>query len=238
MGAAVLAFPGTLDAAEIAERREAIRAVAESAGMQDAAQQRKLFLYLAERAAAGVEAAADEYSVATRVLGRPLDFDPVADAGVRQLKRRLGQRLEEYYAGEGKRSRMRLVAGRGLCLRFVRVKVVTGVAVVPPRVFAAGAPEEMAHGLLVAGLAETPWLRVCSAPAGLSGDEYFVAGEMLEAGRGEWLWCLRLGESGTGAVVFSSVNILRAEQLREDVGVVVTKVQEQLARRAGAEAGT
>ncbi len=235
MGNAELVFPIAIEAAELAERRTAVREVAESAGMSEAVQQKKLFLYLAERAVAGVEEAADEHFVATRVLGRPLDFDPGGDAGVRQLKRRLGQRLEEYYSGEGKRSRLRLVAGRGLCLRFVRVNAVTGVVVVPPRESPPGTPLEMALGLLVAELAETPELRVTLGPPGRRGYAYFVEGELLDAGSGEWLWILRFGDCRTGAVVFSSVSPLRIRHLRVDVRVGADRVREQLARMGAGE---
>lgn len=53
------------------------------------------------------------YTIAVEALGRPDDFDPVADPIVRVEAGRLRRAIEGYYAGEGTRDPVRIIVPRG-----------------------------------------------------------------------------------------------------------------------------
>jgi hypothetical protein len=61
----------------------------------------KLLQFLAQHTLNSPEDHLKEYEIATQVFGRPSDFDPQADSGVRVQVGRLRTKLAEYYQSEG-----------------------------------------------------------------------------------------------------------------------------------------
>jgi len=59
-----------------------------------------------------------EKEIGETVLGRR-DFDPQTDSLVRKEMRRLREKVQQYYAREGARDRVRLISGGGYLFRFV-----------------------------------------------------------------------------------------------------------------------
>jgi tetratricopeptide (TPR) repeat protein len=69
-------------------------------------QHQRLLRHVVEHTLAGNTAALKESVLAFEVFQRPIDFDPARDTIVRVEARRLRQRLERYYAGEGAATRL------------------------------------------------------------------------------------------------------------------------------------
>lgn len=93
--------------AGLGQLRQMAQAVAESATFKRSDQLCRFLLYLAERSDAGELDELSEKAIGERVFGRK-DFDPRIDTIVRVQARRLRQKLEEYYSGEGQASKQRL----------------------------------------------------------------------------------------------------------------------------------
>lgn len=74
---------------------------------------RALLRYLHEQHAAGRAHEVTEYEIATRVLGRSADFSPETDSSVRTRMLALRKKLDEYYAGEGSGSDLRVEVPKG-----------------------------------------------------------------------------------------------------------------------------
>ncbi|HZQ52861.1 MAG TPA: helix-turn-helix domain-containing protein [Bryobacteraceae bacterium] len=87
-----------------------IRRVLESHAFEKTPVLRSLLVFLWEHR----EETVSEYAIATRALGRSSDFDPQIDATVRVQISRLRQRLERFYASEGKDCPERLVIPLGV----------------------------------------------------------------------------------------------------------------------------
>ena len=81
---------------------EQLGCILSSAAFQGAERSRKLLSFLVERTARGQADEIKEYTLGTEVLGRSESFDPRTDPIVRAEASRLRQRLELYYATEGR----------------------------------------------------------------------------------------------------------------------------------------
>ena len=69
--------------------------------------------FVVEETLAGRQHQIKGYTVATKVFGRPADFDPVADPIVRIQAARLRRRLDSYYAEEDRGDRLRIRVPKG-----------------------------------------------------------------------------------------------------------------------------
>lgn len=77
-------------------------------GLSRSPQLAKFLNYIVRAKLTGDEASIKAYSIAVDVFGRPPSFDPQSDPIVRVQARRLRALLEEYYAGEGSGSPVRI----------------------------------------------------------------------------------------------------------------------------------
>ena len=110
----ITGYPPPVIAAEL-ERVLGSKAFAQSR------RQQQLLRYLVNSAASGQRPVLKETVVAVEVFGRALDrFDPRTDNVVRVEARRLRQRLERYYAGEGRHAALRFELPVGSYLPLLR----------------------------------------------------------------------------------------------------------------------
>ncbi len=84
------------------ERRDLVSRILVSPHFAKAAQLRELLLYLTEKTISTPAADVSEQEIGFRVLGRRQDYDPQADNIVRVQIRRLRQKLDEYFASDGR----------------------------------------------------------------------------------------------------------------------------------------
>lgn len=93
--------------------RECLDRVIDSEGMRSAPQLARFLRFVVEETLGGRAAELKGYTIATRALGRPDDFDPQIDPIVRVEAMRLRRVLDGYYAKEGKRDCVRIRIPRG-----------------------------------------------------------------------------------------------------------------------------
>jgi len=74
----------------------------------------KLLEHIAERHFLGEDEQVSEYSIATEILGRPVDFDPTQDAIARVEIHRLRKKLKEHYAAEGAHQPLKIIIPPGM----------------------------------------------------------------------------------------------------------------------------
>jgi hypothetical protein len=74
---------------------------------------KRLLSYLCERAAEADPQPASEYELAVSALNRPTDFDPRIDPIVRVSMANVRERLQAFFAAEGKSERLRLTIPKG-----------------------------------------------------------------------------------------------------------------------------
>ena len=80
---------------------------------------RRLLSYLAGRSLNGATDELKEYVIGVEVFGKPPSYDPQKDASVRVQIRRLRDKIEDYYRGEGADAPLRVVLPKGhFILRF------------------------------------------------------------------------------------------------------------------------
>jgi hypothetical protein len=84
------------------EKRAQLARVLISTPLQNAPMLQKLLQFLGTRATEGSSEDLNEWVIATRVFGRPKEFDATTDTTVRTAVYRLRSKLREYFAGEGK----------------------------------------------------------------------------------------------------------------------------------------
>jgi len=84
-----------------------------SHSLANAPSQREFLRFVIAETMAGRGRDLKEYVIGVAVLGRPDSFDPRTDASVRVAARRLRQKIDEYYAGEGQADEVRLALERG-----------------------------------------------------------------------------------------------------------------------------
>lgn len=92
---------GTVDGISAGEIGAALERVLAARPLNAAPQAAAMLRHVVAETLAGRGAAIKAYSIGVDALGRPKDFDPQTDPGVRVLARSLRQSLTEYYAGEG-----------------------------------------------------------------------------------------------------------------------------------------
>ena len=83
-------------------RRALVARVVASPGFAKASHLRNLLLYLSEKAISEPGGEVSEQEIGSRVLGRRPDYDPQADNIVRVQIRHVRQKLDEYFAGDGR----------------------------------------------------------------------------------------------------------------------------------------
>jgi hypothetical protein len=95
------------------ERWELVTRMVASHHFGKGVQLRELLLYLGKRAIVSPDEDVSEREIGSRVLGRRPDYDPQADNIVRVQIRRLRQKLDEYYAGDGRNERVVISIPKG-----------------------------------------------------------------------------------------------------------------------------
>ncbi|WP_046866415.1 tetratricopeptide repeat protein [Microvirga massiliensis] len=95
------------------EIRSALQRVTLSEAFRNTPQLVSFLTFVVERSLAGEAQEIKGYTIATRALGRPPDFDPQTDPIVRVEAGRLRRALDLYYAGSGKGDPVRIRIPRG-----------------------------------------------------------------------------------------------------------------------------
>ncbi len=98
--------------------RAHLQRILTSATFARAEQLRRLLAWLGERSLSPEALPPAEKEIGEIVLGRK-DFDPQTDSVVRKEMRRLREKMQQYYATEGARERVRIVSTGGYRFRFV-----------------------------------------------------------------------------------------------------------------------
>lgn len=96
-----------------AEKRAELEAVLQSREFYRASTLAKLLQYLCEKSTTGHTVEIKEFSIATEVFGKDLDFGQKRDSFVRVAVHRLRRKLEHYYETEGAAHRVRIVIKPG-----------------------------------------------------------------------------------------------------------------------------
>jgi hypothetical protein len=96
-----------------AEKQQALDLVLRSQVLARADQLRKFLRYICEMEDAGRADEITEYSIGTEALGRPRDYSPAADSGVRGRAHDLRQKLEQFYEVENPHARIRIGLRKG-----------------------------------------------------------------------------------------------------------------------------
>ncbi len=95
------------------EKQQALTLVLHSQVLARADQLRKFLRYICEMEEAGRAEEITEYSIGTEALGRPRDYSPAADSGVRGRAHDLRQKLEQFYEIENPGARLRIGLRKG-----------------------------------------------------------------------------------------------------------------------------
>jgi hypothetical protein len=220
-------------------QRQELQGILRSRPFARAGKLRQLAAWLGERAITGPHDKPSEYVVGVEALGRPADFDPSYDVSVRQLKRRLCQRLEEYYAVEGRASRYRMVCDRGFAVRFELAAPPPAskpcVAVLPLLGDEAG----LVNGSLSHALVETGGLLLIGRTAALEeplqrliehhGAGFLIEGEFHRLLETSWELSLRLLDAPHSFVLsglrISGTGPISADTLRDAAAQLRTAIQ-------------
>lgn len=109
------------------------------ARFESARQRRDLLRYVVEETLAGRGDRLKGYAIATRVFGRPDDFDPQADPVVRIEARRLRRDLDAYYMGPGRDDPVLIAIPKGRYLPVFAWRERAAPPEMAPRDSAAGA---------------------------------------------------------------------------------------------------
>jgi hypothetical protein len=94
-------------------RREALERLLASRTLESRPRLREFLRYVGEAALEGRAAGIREQAIGTAVFGRPRDYSVNEDTIVRVTARQLRQKIDEYYAGEGRDDRWQIVIPRG-----------------------------------------------------------------------------------------------------------------------------
>jgi hypothetical protein len=95
------------------EKQQALDLVLRSQVLARADQLRKFLRYICEMEDAGRAEEITEYSIGTEALGRPRDYSPAADSGVRGRAHDLRQKLEQFYEVENPQAKIRIGLRKG-----------------------------------------------------------------------------------------------------------------------------
>jgi TolB-like protein len=101
-------------------RRATIEKIVSSLTLTRAPQLQRLLLWIADRSLTPGQTTPSEKEIAESILGRK-DFDPRSDSLVRKEMSRLRQKLERYYASEGKDDEILVTSEGGYTLQFARI---------------------------------------------------------------------------------------------------------------------
>lgn len=96
-----------------AEKNQQIDLILASRSFRNAPLLQKFLAFITSESAEGRHEELSEYVIATRVFGRPADFDPASDTIVRTQAYRLRTKLKEYYENEGKAERVLVEVPKG-----------------------------------------------------------------------------------------------------------------------------
>jgi Malectin domain len=102
-----------VNGSEATTERQELAAVVASPTFFRAQRLVKLLEYISEKHFSGRGAEVCEYTIATEVLGRPVDFDPAEDAIARVEIHRLRKKLREYYSAEGAHRELKIIIPPG-----------------------------------------------------------------------------------------------------------------------------
>lgn len=124
---------------------------------------RKLLRFVVERTADGHADAIKEYTLGTEVFGRPDTFDPRTDPIVRAEASRLRQRLELYYATEGRSDSLSITLPRGSYIPEFGRQASAGEAAPAPTARSLW-PWQVATAILAIALALALWALLRTPP--------------------------------------------------------------------------
>ena len=144
----------TVDGIPAGEIEAALERVLAARPLDAAPQAAAMLRHVVGETLAGRGAAIKAYSIGVDALGRPKDFDPQTDPGVRVLARSLRQSLTEYYAGEGASDPVRIELPTG---RY-EPKFVRSAAARPVRRARPGLALAASSALALAAIALAGWL--------------------------------------------------------------------------------
>ncbi|KAA5602939.1 hypothetical protein [Blastochloris sulfoviridis] len=129
VGGAVPLSPGLVDDETV---NDALAQVMASGRLRSAVQLRRFLAFVVEESLAGRGDKLKAYTIATRALGRPSDFDPGKDPIVRVEATRLRAALTAYYADEGRDAALRFHMLPGSYRPLVEVRDTPGITVTEP----------------------------------------------------------------------------------------------------------
>ncbi len=135
--------------AEAQSLREQAQRIASSGALGRSRSYARLLEFLVDCAAAG--RAPKELEIAMEVFGKGADFDPSQDSMVRVYAHNLRQKLEHYYATDGRNEPQQIALARGE----YRVSLAPGTFATEPAA-AAGAPSNAAQSALTDAAPEAP----------------------------------------------------------------------------------
>ncbi len=95
------------------EKQQALDLVLRSSTFARADQLRKFLRYICEMEAAGRSDQISEYTIATEALGRPRNYSPAADSGVRGRAHDLRVKIEHFYESEAPEATLRIGLRKG-----------------------------------------------------------------------------------------------------------------------------
>jgi hypothetical protein len=121
--------PGLIDTDTV---NAALEQVMHSARLRSAVQLRRFLAFVVEESLSGRGDKLKAYTIATRALGRPSDFDPGKDPIVRVEATRLRAALTAYYAEEGRDALIRIHMLPGSYRPLVELRESPSIAVVDP----------------------------------------------------------------------------------------------------------
>jgi hypothetical protein len=126
---AVPLSPGLIDTDTV---NAALEQVMHSARLRSAVQLRRFLAFVVEESLAGRGDKLKAYTIATRALGRPSDFDPGKDPIVRVEATRLRAALTAYYAEEGRDALIRIHMLPGSYRPLIELRESPSIAVADP----------------------------------------------------------------------------------------------------------
>jgi len=143
---------------------EQLRRVLGSEAFKGAERSRKLLTFVVERTVGGSPDAIKEYTLGTEVLGRTDSFDPRTDPIVRAEASRLRQRLELYYATEGRSDSLWITLPKGSYIPEFARQAAVGEAAPAPKAKSLW-PWQAATAILAMALALALWAPWKTSPS-------------------------------------------------------------------------
>ncbi len=113
------------------DKRRQVATIIASSVFRNSALLQKFLEFITEKSCEGNMQDLCEYAIATQVLGRPDDFDPMSDTIVRTQAYRLRTKLKEYYETEGKSDSLVVEIPKGHYIPSFSMRHQNGSAVEP-----------------------------------------------------------------------------------------------------------